>query len=134
MWYNLKKITRSAENEISADIQVPPDSPWFDGHFPTEPILPGVAQIGLVLDVISKAHNQDLKASSVRRVRFKRIVRPDDKLKIIAAPLKQEIDSYSFRILIQDETICSGVLTVGEREINEHRTSNAQHRMLNGKR
>jgi 3-hydroxymyristoyl/3-hydroxydecanoyl-(acyl carrier protein) dehydratase len=126
MWYNLKKITRSAENEISADIQVPPDSPWFDGHFPAEPILPGVAQIGLVLDVISKAQNQDLKASSVRRVRFKRIVRPDDKLKIIAAPLKQEIDSYSFRILIQDETICSGVLTVGDLEDRSKNGSNLQ--------
>lgn len=118
MWYNLKEIARSAENEISADIHVPPDSPWFDGHFPADPILPGVAQIGLVLDVISKAHNQDLKVSSVRRVRFKRIVRPDDKLKIIAAPLKQEIGSYSFRILIQDETICSGVLTVGDLKKN----------------
>ena len=118
MWYNLKEITRSVENGISADIHVPPDSPWFDGHFPADPILPGVAQIGLVLDVISKAHNQDLKVSSVRRVRFKRIVRPDDKLKIIAAPLKQEIGSYSFRILIQDETICSGVLTVGDLKKN----------------
>lgn len=116
MWYNLEEIIRSAENEVSADIHVPPDSPWFDGHFPANPILPGVAQIGLVLDVISKAHHQDMKVSSVRRVRFKHIVRPDDKLKIIASPLKQEIGSYSFRILIRDETICSGVLTVGEQK------------------
>ena len=111
-WYVLKELTRSDKNEIEADIQVPSDSPWFDGHFPGEPILPGVAQIGMVFDAIKKARNQDLKISSVRRVRFKRIIRPDDRLKIIAAPLKQEIDAYSFRILIQDETICSGVMTV----------------------
>jgi 3-hydroxyacyl-[acyl-carrier-protein] dehydratase len=126
MWYNLEEITRSAENEISADIHVPPDSPWFAGHFPADPILPGVAQIGLVLDVISKAHNQDLRASSVRRVRFKRIVRPDDKLKIIAAPLKQEIGTYAFRILIQNETICNGVLTVGEQEGRSKNDGNLQ--------
>ena len=112
MWYTLKEIKRSEKNEISADIRVPSDSPWFDGHFPGEPILPGVAQIGMVFDAIRKAHPPNLMISSVRRVRFKHIIRPDDQLKIIAVPLKQETDSYSFRILVQDETVCSGVMTV----------------------
>ena len=121
MWYMLKEMCGSEENEISAGVQVPSESPWFDGHFPADLILPGVAQIGMVLDAIRKARNQDLKISSVRRVRFKRIIRPDDRLKIIAAPLKQAVGSYSFRILIQDETVCSGVMTV-ENQI-ELRTS-----------
>jgi 3-hydroxymyristoyl/3-hydroxydecanoyl-(acyl carrier protein) dehydratase len=112
MWYKLKEMNRSDKNEIVADIHVPSDSPWFRGHFPGEPILPGVAQIGMVIDAIRQARNQDLKVSGLRRVRFKQIIRPDDQLKIIAAPLKQEVGSYSFRILIQDETVCSGVMTV----------------------
>jgi 3-hydroxymyristoyl/3-hydroxydecanoyl-(acyl carrier protein) dehydratase len=112
MWYKLHNINRSAENEISADIHVPSDSPWFNGHFPGEPILPGVAQIGMVLEAIRKAQKQELTVSSVRRVRFKSIIRPDDRLKILAAPLKQETGSYSFRILVRDETVCSGVMAV----------------------
>ena len=116
MWYMLEEMNRSEENGISADIHVPPDSPWFDGHFPGEPILPGVAQIGMVFDAIRKARNPDLKISSVRRVRFKRIIRPDDQLKIIAAPLKKEAGSYSFRILILDEVVCSGMMTVENRK------------------
>jgi 3-hydroxymyristoyl/3-hydroxydecanoyl-(acyl carrier protein) dehydratase len=112
----LEKMNRSEDNEISADIHVPPDSPWFNGHFPGAPILPGVAQIGMVFDTIRKARNRDLKISSVRRVRFKRIIRPDDQLKIIAAPLKKEAGSYSFRILIQNEAVCSGVMTVENRK------------------
>ena len=108
----LEEMNRSEENEISADIHVPPDSPWFDGHFPGEPILPGVAQIGMVFDAIRKARNRDLKISSVRRVRFKRIIRPDDQLKIIAAPLKENASAYSFRILVANETVCNGVMTV----------------------
>ena len=119
MWYKLKEMNRSEANEISADIHVPSDSLWFDGHFPEEPILPGVAQIGMVFDAIRKAHNQELKISSVRRVRFKRIIRPDDQLKVIATPLKQNDGSYSFRILVKDETVCSGVMTVEERMNNE---------------
>ena len=114
MWYKLKEMNRSEANEISADIHVPSDSPWFDGHFPGKPILPGVAQIGMVFDAIRKARNQDLKLSSVRRVRFKRIIRPDDQLKVIATPLKQNDGSYSFRILVEDEAACSGVVMVEE--------------------
>lgn len=121
MWYKLNKMNRSAANEISADIHVPSDSPWFDGHFPGEPILPGVAQIAMVFDAIGKAHNRELKLSGVRRVRFKGIIRPDDRLKIIAAPLKQETGSYSFRIMIRDETVCSGVMAVENKK--EFKTS-----------
>jgi len=113
-WYVLKKLTRSDKNEIAADVRVPSDSPWFHGHFPGEPILPGVAQIGMVIDAIRQAQNQDLKVSGVRRVRFKQIIRPDDQLKIIAAPLKQNAGAYSFQILVEDEVACSGVMMVEE--------------------
>ena len=111
-WSTLKGLTRSDQNEISAAIHLPPGSPWFHGHFPGEPILPGVAQIGMVIDVIRKARKQDLKVSAVRRVRFKQIIRPDNQLKIIAAPLRKDTDTYSFRILIEDETVCSGLVTL----------------------
>lgn len=129
MWYKLNKVNRSADHEISADIHVPSDSPWFDGHFPGAPILPGVAQIGMVFDAIRKAHNRELTVSSVRRVRFKGMIRPDDRLKIIAAPLKQDTGSYSFRIMIQDETVCSGVMAVENQK--EFRTSTPEEEEIN---
>ena len=116
MWYILKEMKRSEEDEISANIHVSSDSPWFRGHFPGEPILPGVAQIGMVIDAIRQARNQDLKVSSVRRVRFKQIIRPDNQLKVMATPLKQNDGSYSFRILVKDETVCSGVVTVEQQK------------------
>ncbi len=114
-WYVLKNVTRSDKNKIEADVTVPPGSPWFSGHFPGDPILPGVAQIGMVKDVIRQARSQDLNVSGVRRVRFKQIIRPDDKLKIIAAPLKENTGAYSFRILVENEAVCSGVMMVEER-------------------
>jgi len=109
-WYVLKKLIRSDKNEIEADIHIPSDSPWFRGHFPGEPILPGVAQIGMVKDAIRQARDQDLKVTGVRRVRFKQIIRPDDKLKLIATPLKENVGAYTFRILIENEAVCSGVM------------------------
>jgi len=111
-WYSLKNVRQSDSNEISADIQVLPDSPWFCGHFPGEPILPGIAQLGIVFDAIKQSCNQNLKVSSINRVRFKQIIRPNDRLRIIATPLIGETGSYSFRIMVEHEMVCSGVMTV----------------------
>ena len=124
LWHSVTNVTRSEKQAISADIHVPSDSPWFDGHFPAEPILPGVAQIRMVLDTISKARKRNFNVTGVRRVRFKQIIRPDDPLTIEAAPLEQKDGAYSFRITVRDEIVCSGVMTVEQKEKNQNVSGN----------
>ena len=118
MWYSLIEIERREESEIRADIQVPATSPWFDGHFPGAPVLPGLAQISMVFDVIREASDGELRVLSVSRVRFKRIIRPADRLTVIAAPLKKEANAFSFRIQVQDDLVCSGVMRVQRKNNN----------------
>jgi 3-hydroxyacyl-[acyl-carrier-protein] dehydratase len=110
MWYQLIDIKRSRNREIRADIIVPAESAWFDGHFPGDPVLPGLAQVSMVFDVIQKASKGQWRASSVSRVRFKRMIRPDDHLEVIAAPLAKEANGFSFRIQINGDMVCSGVM------------------------
>ena len=111
-WHSLRNWNQSEVNEISADVLLPPESPWFNGHFPGEPILPGVAQLGMVFDTIKQARKQKLKISSIRRVRFKHVIRPDDQIKIVATSLEKNDGCYSFRILLEKEPVCSGIMTV----------------------
>ena len=115
MWYVLSDLKRSDSKELCADIQVPPDSPWFSGHFPGEPVLPGIAQLGMVLDAINQSSDQNRRVSGVSRVRFKQIIRPNDELRIIATPQKDHAESYVFRITVKGELVCSGVMTVEDR-------------------
>jgi 3-hydroxyacyl-[acyl-carrier-protein] dehydratase len=115
MWYVLRDLKQSDSKELCADIEVPPDSLWFSGHFPGEPVLPGIAQLGMVLDAINQSSNQNMRISSVSRVRFKQIIRPNDQLKIIAAPQKDHAESYVFRIMARGELVCSGVMTLENR-------------------
>ena len=110
MCYQLTDIESSAEKEIKAAIKVPTDSPWLDGHFPGKPVLPGLAQIYMVYDVIQQAYKRKLRVSSVSRVRFKRIVGPDDLLTVRVVPMEREADTFSFRIQIRDTLVCSGVM------------------------
>jgi 3-hydroxyacyl-[acyl-carrier-protein] dehydratase len=115
VWYVLKDLKRSDSKELCADVQVPPDSPWFSGHFPGDPILPGIAQLGMVFDAINQSGSQNLKISGLSRVRFKQIIKPDDRLRIIATPQKDHEESYVFRIMVKGELVCTGVMTVENR-------------------
>lgn len=113
-WYSLKNADILSSNEIIMEAEVRPDSPWFSGHFPGEPILPGVAQIEMALDAIKRLNRKSLGISGVKRVRFKQVIRPDDKLRITVAPHKKDALSYPFRIMVNGELVSSGILMVEE--------------------
>jgi len=123
MWYVLKNLNQTDSKEISADIQVPRDSTWFSGHFPGDPILPGIAQLGMVFDAIRQLGNQNIKISSINRVRFKQIIRPDDHLEIIVVPRKNYAKSYSFRIMVGEKLACTGVITIESGTRNKRKGS-----------
>ncbi|MEW6672160.1 MAG: hypothetical protein AB1427_10665 [Thermodesulfobacteriota bacterium] len=115
MWYDIKNFSKTGPEEISLEVQVPPDSNWFSGHFPGEPILPGIAQLGMVFDAINRAEGGSFKITGIRRVRFKQIVRPDDRLHLTIRPQKNGGGGYDFRIEVNAELACSGIMTVAPR-------------------
>ncbi|MDF1593484.1 MAG: hypothetical protein P1P89_18400 [Desulfobacterales bacterium] len=112
MWYVIKSVHDSDPGEISLDIQVPPESNWFSGHFPGEPILPGIAQLGMVFDAVNRKEGRNFKITGIRRVRFKQIIRPDDPLHLTVKARKESAGAYDFRIQVNAELACSGVMTV----------------------
>ncbi|MGE0085544.1 MAG: phosphopantetheine-binding protein [Desulfococcaceae bacterium] len=104
------------KNEILAHAEIGPDSPWFSGHFPGDPILPGIAQLGLVFAAIRDAVDKDLILSGVRRVRFRQIIRPDERMEISISPDKKNSNDYIFRINVKNGIACSGIMTVKKAE------------------
>jgi len=115
-WYSLTNINCFDKGKISADIKVPPDSPWFSGHFPGDPILPGIAQLAMVFDVIKEGIHDDLKITFVRRVRFKQTVKPGDQLKLTVLPSSEKPFYYSFRIMLDYEVVCIGTMLLTNKE------------------
>ena len=113
-WYSLKGVDILCSNEIIMEAEVNSDSPWFSGHFPGEPILPGVAQLEMAFDAIKRFNRKNLRLSGVKRIRFKQVIRPDDKLRITVAPHKRDALSYLFRIMANGELVSNGVLMVEE--------------------
>jgi len=110
LWYTLigsKNIPDG--DEISARFRVNSDSPWFEGHFPDDPVLPGIAQLGMVIDLISSAESQKISLTGLSRGKFKRIVRPDDLLEINACKNSKK-KQYTFKITCTNEEVCTGII------------------------
>jgi 3-hydroxyacyl-[acyl-carrier-protein] dehydratase len=74
------------------------NEPFFQGHFPGEPVMPGVlileamAQVGSILACLSDREMIGRLAyfAGVDKARFRRIVRPGDQLVLRLAMIKQK--------------------------------------------
>ncbi len=113
MWYRLIQIKQS-NTELTAQVSTDSSSPWFAGHFPGTPILPGVAQLGMVADLISRFSKDDLYISGLSRVKFKKLIKPGELLSIHVFPGRKE-NSRSFRIEAGEE-VCTGIIMLENKE------------------
>ena len=70
---------------MTPTIAIDVDDAWFEGHFPGRPILPGVAQLALVLDGLSKAQGRPVAVTGIAFARMRLPVIPGDRLQLTAA-------------------------------------------------
>jgi 3-hydroxymyristoyl/3-hydroxydecanoyl-(acyl carrier protein) dehydratase len=95
------------EGKIVASVTIDGNSPWFSGHFPDDPILPGIAQLKMVADLVTKSGEGILCMTGMSRVKFRKIVRPGDMLDIKVTRGDKK-GQYIFKITSRDEDVCSG--------------------------
>jgi len=113
-WSLLKEVRATNNNHIEALADVPVDSPWFSGHFPGEPILPGIALIHLVKQAIVQEalkKGENLQLNRLRRVRFINPVWPGETVTVsITAEDSDEDVLFSFKVLKKENVVCSGLI------------------------
>ncbi len=112
--YSLDNL-QVAGNRIQAQVTVDSQSPWFQGHFPGNPVLPGVAQLIVVSQLIRYVHGNNIFIAGIRNVRFKRIVRPDTSLRVMIETSRKDECRYTFRIECDQELAGKGVLSVARK-------------------
>jgi acyl carrier protein len=114
MWYfrpSLKKVT---DTTILAQVTIGDDSPWFIGHFTNNPILPGIAQLSMIAEVIALSRQENLCIKRLSRVKFKKLVRPGERLEIRASAT-ETTNLYNFRITSEAQDVCSGTMCLAEK-------------------
>ena len=110
MWYTVLNVEKSAAGEMNSQVQVSRNSSRFAGHFPEDPILPGIFQICMVMDCIAEIDGRRMCPAGLRRVKFKKIVRPGEILDIHAS-YDNKRNRYIFQVSSGSEEVCSGMLS-----------------------
>lgn len=108
-------VVEIGDDAITTVFRAAPDLAFFSGHFPDDPVMPGVLlcecclQAGAILIRRRHAVAEDASVPVVTRIleaKFKRVVRPGDRLRIHVA-LDEELGGAFFmtgKASIEDET------------------------------
>ncbi len=117
----LDGVVKLEREGIEAFHEVRPEHFYFPGHFPGNPVLPGVimveaiAQAGILLVVtrFEDRRGRDTLFAGINDVRFKRVVRPGDRLVLRARVEAGKAGVYKIagEALVGNELACSARVT-----------------------
>jgi 3-hydroxyacyl-[acyl-carrier-protein] dehydratase len=97
--YNYRLIdTKSDANDYSFEICIDEEHPVFKGHFPSQPVMPGVYVIDMTEKCTSSAFGKNLKMSNIESVKFLRPIIPNMHKRFILSLLLKDIDETSYKI------------------------------------
>lgn len=74
--YTVKSTDKIDDNTIKFKIELNPTHEIFEGHFPNNPIMPGVCMIQIIKELTEDFESKQLFLSKVSNVKFMAIINP----------------------------------------------------------
>ena len=116
------KIIHIDEMQIVGIKNVTSNEHFFEGHFPNNPIMPGViqvealAQVGgiLVMNSIENSEKYTAYLVGIENFRFRKMVLPGDTLILkstFISPIKRRIAKMKSEAFVGDELVSEGIMT-----------------------
>ena len=98
------------------------NEPCFEGHFPGQPVFPGVLQLeamaqtaGIMLNKVLKSEGKVAYYLGVDQAKFRRMVKPGDQIRMEIKLLRLRLGmaKVSGRCLVDGETVCEAEMMFG---------------------
>jgi 3-hydroxyacyl-[acyl-carrier-protein] dehydratase len=75
--YTIKSMSKSPDaSGFNAEIELDPNHPLFDGHFPGNPILPGVCTVQIIKELLELSVQTSLFMSKAGNIKYLGFVNP----------------------------------------------------------
>ena len=118
----IDKIIHLDDHMVAGIKNVTVNEPFFQGHFPDNPVMPGVlqveamAQIGgiLVLNTVPDPENYTPYFLGIDKCKFRRMVIPGDTIKFkceLTAPIKRGIAQMNGYAYVGNTLVCEAAMT-----------------------
>lgn len=73
-----------AENQLTSDtnhkylvrVEIHPNHPIYKGHFPGNPVIPGVCQIQMITEILEQIHKKNLRLINADNIKFLSMINP----------------------------------------------------------
>jgi 3-hydroxymyristoyl/3-hydroxydecanoyl-(acyl carrier protein) dehydratase len=93
--------------DLSLALSVPTDHPAYVGHFPGQPVLPGVVLLDQALHALAAGQGLDAAVGQLKSAKFPSPVQPGEALSLNYAATEAGI--FRFEVLAGDRVAASGV-------------------------
>jgi hypothetical protein len=84
-WMGRGSVLSVAADRAEIEIYMPGELVWFEGHFPEEPVLPGIAQVHLAAQWAQHLWKWEPEGASLFRLKFRHVIRPGETVRLALA-------------------------------------------------
>jgi len=76
-FYKILTVKELYNNEILSEILINPEHKIFKGHFPENPVVPGVVSIQIINEILADYLNKKLMSSKAVTIKFPAMINPN---------------------------------------------------------
>ena len=106
-FFYIRSVTNE-DNTIVAALQLNPEHIIFHGHFPGQPVVPGVCQVQIIKEILEAQTGKSLQLTTADHIKFLSVIVPD-KDAVINAAIKYTEEPNGFAVtasLTKDDKVC----------------------------
>ncbi|MCI4644121.1 MAG: AMP-binding protein [Hyphomonadaceae bacterium] len=102
-------IVRGQSMEAEVCFDAVPTLPWFAGHFPGQPILPGLSEVHIAVTVAEELWAVRPGTHSINRLKFNRVIQPGDRI-VMQLSFDDAKKRLTFKLSTNGESVASGTI------------------------
>ena len=111
----LDEVTEKSEERAVGYKNVTMNEPYFKGHFPKAPVMPGVLIMESLCQLVWvwSGHQGDVRMTGIKKLRFRRPTLPGDRLKLEVDLLERSGSTLVMKVLasVEEQASVTGTLT-----------------------
>ena len=100
-YYTIENVSKQENGAVRFDINLNADCPVYEGHFPGEPVSPGVCNIQMIKECAEQVAGKSLLLNNLQQCRLTTLVTPIQHPQVeVTILLEEKGDGYKLKATV----------------------------------